>query len=68
MNMKRLGWFVAVVLVSVGAWAGSALAGPAKVYVADEGGDTVTVLDVAGPKVIATVPAGKGPNGISVTP
>ncbi len=54
MNMKRLGWVVAVVLVSVVAWAGSALAGPAKAYVADEEGDTVTV--------------GKGPNGISVTP
>ncbi len=54
MEMMRPGWLVAVVLVSVVAWASPALAGPAKVYVADEEGDTVTV--------------GKGPNGISVTP
>ena len=51
---------------------GSVLAATGKVYVADEGANsyanTVSVIDVAGRKVIATVPIGCGPNGISFAP
>ncbi len=68
MNMKRLGWVVAVVLVSVVAWAGSALTGPAKAYVADEEGDTVTVLDATSFARLATIPAGREPHNVQVSP
>ena len=41
MNVRRLASLVPVVLLSIALWAGSALAGPGKVYVADEEGDAV---------------------------
>jgi YVTN family beta-propeller protein len=68
MNMKRLGWLVTVVLVSVVAWASPALAGPAKVYVADEEGDTVTVLDATSFARLATIPVGREPHNVQVSP
>ena len=68
MNMKRLGWLVAVVLVSVVVWASPALAGPAKVYVADEEGDTVTVLDATSFARLVTIPVGREPHNVQVSP
>lgn len=68
MEMKRPGWLVAVVLVSVVAWASPALAGPAKVYVADEEGDTVTVLDATSFARLATIPVGREPHNVQVSP
>ena len=68
MEMKRLGWLVAVALVSVVAWAGSAFAGPAKVYVADEEGDTVTVLDGTSFSRLATISVGREPHNVQVSP
>ena len=68
MKVKRPGWLVAVVLASMVGWVGSVLAGPAKVYVADEEGDTVSVLDAASFSKVATIPVGRGPHNIQVSP
>jgi len=55
-------------IVSLAIATGSALAALPKVYVADEEGDTVTVLDAASFKIIATVAVGQEPHNIQVSP
>jgi YVTN family beta-propeller protein len=47
-------------------WAGAAMA--AKVYVANEDADTVSVLDAASFKLVATVRVGKLPHNVQVSP
>lgn len=37
-------------------------------FVTNTYGNTVSVIEVAGLKVVATVPVGQSPNGVSVTP
>ena len=37
-------------------------------YISNIYGDDVAVLDITARKVIATVPSGEGPNGISFSP
>lgn len=37
-------------------------------YIANIYSDTVSVLDIAAQSVVATVPSGDGPNGISFSP
>ena len=37
-------------------------------FVTNTYANTVSVIDIATRKVVATVPVGKGPNGISVSP
>lgn len=49
-------------------WSGIAGAGSAKVYVADEEGDTVSVLDAASFSRVATIPVGREPHNIQVSP
>jgi YVTN family beta-propeller protein len=49
-------------------WSGIAGAGAAKVYVADEEGDTVSVLDAASFSKVATIPVGREPHNIQVSP
>ncbi len=68
MNRKRWGWLVPAVLLGVAAWSGAAGAGPAKVYVADEEGNTVTVLDAASFARLATIPVGREPHNVQVSP
>lgn len=68
MSLKALRWIIGVVVVAMGAWAGSAIAAPAKVYVADEESDTVSVLDAASFSKIATIAVGHGPHNIQVSP
>src|SRR3989338_6341381 len=47
---------------------GLALAAPDKVFVADEGAGTVSVLDAASFKKIAAVPVGRDPHNVQVSP
>lgn len=68
MNRKRWGWLVLVVVLGLAAGAGPASAGPGKVYVADEEGDTVTVLDAASFAKLATIPVGREPHNVQVSP
>lgn len=48
--------------------AGTALAAPDKVFVADEDGGTVSVLDAASFKKIAAVPVGREPHNVQISP
>lgn len=57
-----------VVQAGLLAWAGPTLAGLAKVYVADEEGDTVSALDAASFKKVSTIAVGRGPHNIQVSP
>lgn len=61
-------WLVATVLVGMAAWAGSAFAGAAKVYVANEEENTVSVLDAESFKKVGTVPVGQEPHNVQVSP
>ncbi|MEK7346952.1 MAG: cytochrome D1 domain-containing protein [Pseudomonadota bacterium] len=55
------------VLVALLAWTGVTLAAD-KVYVANEGADTVSVLDVGSFKALSTVRMGKMPHNVQVSP
>ena len=74
MRTNRIKCLIGAAHIGVLVAAGSALGATGKVYIADEEANTntyantVSVIDVAERKVIATVPVGKGPNGISITP
>lgn len=59
-------WMVASISVGLLAWSGGAAAG--KVYVANEEADTVSVLDAASFKTLATVRVGKMPHNVQVSP
>ena len=48
--------------------AGTTLAAPDKVFVADEDGGTVSVLDAASFKKIAAVPVGREPHNVQISP
>lgn len=58
----------AFALAAVMAASGVALAAPDKVFVADEEGNTVSILDAASFKRIASVPVGRGPHNVQVAP
>jgi len=66
MKAGRSGWWMAVMQAGLVAWAGSA--GAAKVYVADEEGNTVSVVDTTSFKKVASVPVGRGPHNVQVSP
>ena len=57
-----------VAQVAALAAAGSAYAAAGSVYVADEGANTVTVIDAASFKMIGNIPVGKGPHNVQVSP
>jgi YVTN family beta-propeller protein len=57
-----------LVVVTFSAAAGATLAAPDKVFVADEEGNTVSVLDAASFKKIAAVPVGREPHNVQVSP
>ena len=67
-NLKGPGWLVPAVLLGVVAWGSAAWAGPVKVYMADEEGDTVTVLDATSFARLATIPVGREPHNVQVSP
>lgn len=55
-------------VIGMAVFAGAAIAAQGTVYVADEGSDTVSMLDARSAEVVANVPVGREPNGISVAP
>ena len=57
----------AALQISLLAWSGTAFSAD-KVYVANEEADTVSVLDAASFKVVATVRVGKMPHNVQVSP
>lgn len=61
--------FIAAALIGIAAWAGAAPAlAAAKVYVADEGADTVSVLDTVSFKKVRSIAVGRQPHNIQVSP
>lgn len=60
-------WFLTAIQVGLLAWSGVASAAD-KVYVANEGADTVSVLDAASFKTLASVRVGKAPHNVQVSP
>lgn len=60
-------WLLAAVQVGLLAWSGATWAAD-KVYVANEGADTVSVLDAASFKTLANVRVGKMPHNVQVSP
>ena len=66
--MKKVNnWLLAAGQVGLLAWSGATLAAD-KVYVANEGADTVSVLDAASLETLASVRAGKAPHNVQVSP
>jgi len=66
--MKRTNnWLLTAVQLGLLAWSGAALAAD-KVYVANEGADTVSVLDAASFKTLANVRVGKMPHNVQASP
>ena len=61
---RGIAWLSAAVLLA----AGSAVAAPGKVYVADEEANTVSVIDAASFKKIRSIPVGQGPHNVQVAP
>jgi YVTN family beta-propeller protein len=55
-------------VIGMAAFAGAALAAPGTVYVADEGSDTVSVLDAASFKRVAAIAVGRQPHNVQVSP
>lgn len=68
MYPNRFKWLLAVAQVGVLATAGSASAAAEKVYVADEGANTVSIIDAASLKKIGSVAVGLGPHNVQVSP
>ena len=60
-------WFLTAIQVGLLAWSGATWAAD-KVYVANEGADTVSVLDAASFKTLASVRVGKTPHNVQVSP
>ena len=60
-------WLFSTIQLGLLAWSGIALAAD-KVYVANEGADTVSVLDAASFKTLASVRVGKTPHNVQVSP
>lgn len=63
-----MNWVLRAVVIIGAAIAGAALAAPDKVFVADEGAATVSVLDAASFKKIAAVPVGREPHNVQLSP
>lgn len=66
--MRRWRWIAGSMLIAVAAWVGTAWASPAKVYVADEEGNTVSVIDAGSLTRSAVVPVGRDPHNVQVSP
>lgn len=58
MMTRKNNWLLTAVQMGLLAWSGATLAAD-KVYVANEGADTVSVLDAASFKTLASVRVGK---------
>ena len=60
-------WFLTTLRIGLLAWSGISLAAD-KVYVANEGADTVSVIDAVSFKTLASVRVGKMPHNVQVSP
>ncbi|MDP3798112.1 MAG: cytochrome D1 domain-containing protein [Polaromonas sp.] len=67
MIARKHRWPLTVMQVGLLAWSGAAWAA-GKVYVANEGADTVSVLDAASFKALASVRVGRMPHNVQVSP
>ena len=67
MMTRKNNWLLTAVQMGLLAWSGATLAAN-KVYVANEGADTVSVLDAASFKTLASVRVGKAPHNVQVSP
>jgi YVTN family beta-propeller protein len=67
MVANRIRNLIAVTEIAVLAAAGSAFAAAGKVYVADEGANTVSVIDTASFKKIGSIPVGQGPHNVQLS-
>lgn len=68
MNVRRSKWCVMIVQAGMVAWASAALAGSPKVYVADEEANTVSVLDATTFRKLASIPVGREPHNVQISP
>jgi YVTN family beta-propeller protein len=68
MVSHRISGLIAIAQIAVLAAAGPALAATGKVYVADEGANAVSVIDAASFKKIGSIPVGRGPHNVQVSP
>lgn len=68
MRSIRTRWVLAAAQAGIMAWAGAALAAGEKVYVAEEGSDTVSVLDAASFKNVGSIRVGRTPHNVQVSP
>lgn len=66
--MRRWRWIAGVTLMAVAGWIGAAGAGPAKIYVADEEANTVSVIDARALTRSAVIPVGQDPHNVQVSP
>ena len=64
---KRNNWLMTAVQIGLLAWSGTTLAAD-QVYVANEGADTVSVLDATSLKTLSSVRVGKMPHNVQVSP
>lgn len=67
MMTTKNNWLFTAVQIGLLAWSGATWAAD-KVYVANEGADTVSVLDAASFKILASVRVGKMPHNVQVSP
>ena len=68
MVLNRIKGLMDMTQIVVLAAAGSAYAATGKVYVADEGANTVSVIDAASFKKVGSIPVGQGPHNVQVSP
>lgn len=68
MYLKRIKRALAFTQIALLAATGSAIAATSKVYVADEGANTVSVIDAASFTKIGSIPVGQGPHNVQVSP
>ena len=67
MMRRKINWLLTAVQIGLLTWSGTTLAAD-QVYVANEGADTVSVLDAASLKTLTNVHVGKMPHNVQVSP
>lgn len=68
MFASQIKTLIAVTQIAMLAAAGSAFAAGGRVYVADEGANTVSVIDATSFKKTGSIPVGLGPHNVQVSP
>lgn len=68
MKLNQIKWLMAVTQIAALAAAGPAFAATGKIYVGDEGANTVSIVDPTSLKKIGAVAVGLGPHNVQVSP